>query len=536
MTTSAQTQSAPEPDTVSPAHAPWQDVPEIVSEVQALKDKFSSPDLCVSDVLCDDHPPRDTAFVVVDGDLNVEHLSFGTLSDSSKRLASALAKQGVARGVRVGVLMGKTRQLPIVLLALWRLGAIHIPLFTAFAGEAITTRLNAAQASLLIADPAQCSKLDGADIPILQSGSGLDVLIDSHEPLEKSERIGGDGIFIQLYTSGTTGTPKGVPVPAFAIASFIAYMRYGFDLRADDVFWNGADPGWAYGLYFSVIGPLAMGHPNILLSAPFSTTLTKQVVDKLKVNNFASAPTVYRALRKDGIEFNTPLRIASSAGEPLTPEISAWAEKALGSSVRDHWGQTEQGMGILNAWDPRLSGSPKDGSMGQAMPGFVAGTVGDTLALSVTESPLMWFRGYKDDPEQTQERYTADKSWYLSGDAARHDGVDFFFAARSDDVILASGYRISPFDIESILARDPAVSEVAVVGRRYADSVSGEVIEAFITLAADAVTEGLEQRLQDLVRARYGRHGYPRHIHIVDSLPKTPSGKIRRVDLRRVDG
>lgn len=519
-------------DTIRPAHTPWHDDREIVQEVQRLKTRFSSPDLCVAHELCDRHPAEDTAFTLVDGSLNVEKLTYGELSDRSRRLASALAAHGVGRGVRVGVLMAKTRQLPVVLMALWRLGAVHVPLFTAFAGPAIALRVNSAAAGLIVTDPDQRGKLDGLDIPVLEAGDALDKLIDSHDPLAQSERTGSDAPFLQLYTSGTTGAPKGVPVPAFAIASFIAYMRYGFDMQRGDVFWNMADPGWAYGLYYAVVGPLAMGRANILLSSGFSTELTKRLVDELGVTNFASAPTVYRALKRDGVKFAKPLRRASSAGEPLTPDVTQWSQEALGCLVRDHWGQTEQGMAIVNSWDERLQREVKPVSMGQAMPGFVAATAGDTIALSVDQSPLMWFTAYVNAPEKTAQRYTRDGKWYLSGDSGRHDGTDFFFSSRDDDVIIASGYRISPFDIESIMTSDPAVAEAAVVGRRHGDAVSGEVIEAFVTLNPDAEVDGLEKRLQDLVRAQYGAHGYPRHVHVVEALPKTPSGKVRRVALR----
>ncbi len=532
MTTPDTTRQSPQRDTVAPARAPWLDSPQIVAEVHELKERFSAPDLSVAQMLCDRHPAGDTAFVLVDGNLAVERLRYGELAERSRRLASVLAQRGVGRGVRVGVLMAKTRQLPIVLLALWRLGAVQVPLFTAFAGPAIALRVNAAVAKLVVADPDQRAKLDGIDAAVVETGEALDRLIDAHPPIARDEAIGGDGVFIQLYTSGTTGAPKGVPVPAFAIASFIAYMRYGFDLQPHDVFWNGADPGWAYGLYYAVVGPLALGQANILLAAGFSTDLTRRVVDTLGVTNFASAPTAYRALKRDGVRFRNPLRVASSAGEPLTPDVTGWAPGALGCPVRDHWGQTEQGMAIVNGWDERLRRDVKPGSMGQALPGFVAGTVGETIALSVGKSPLMWFTGYVGAAEKTRERYTDDGQWYLSGDAGRHDGTDFFFSSRDDDVIIASGYRISPFDIESIVATDPAVAEAAVVGRRHAGAVSGEVIEAFVTLNPGAMRDGLEARLQDLVRNQYGAHGYPRRVHIVDALPKTPSGKVRRVELR----
>ena len=233
---------------VSEAPAPWLEQPDVVSEVQALRAEFSAADLCVPQVLCDQHAAADTAFIVVDPSRQLLRLRYGDLAERSRRLASALAQLGVQRGSRVGVLMAKGQQLPVVALALWRLGAVYVPLFTAFAAPSIALRVNAAQAGLVVADADQCGKLDGIDIPVLQSGDALEQLIDSHQPLVQDVAVGPDGIFLQLYTSGTTGAPKGVAVPAFAIASFMAYMRYGFDVQADDVLWNGADPGWAYGL------------------------------------------------------------------------------------------------------------------------------------------------------------------------------------------------------------------------------------------------------------------------------------------------
>lgn len=516
----------PTPEEAITAPAPWRELPETREEVAHLASQFSDSDLSVAEVLCDRHPADATAFILVDADLAVEHLTFGSLADESRRLASALRQRGVARGDRVGVLMGKSRQLPIVLLALWRLGAIHVPLFTALAGPAIATRMLTAEAVLVVSDPDQRAKLDGIAIPVLESGAEVAALIAASEPLEQSEAIGRDGLFVQLYTSGTTGSPKGVAAPAFAIAAFISYMRYGLDVRDTDVFWNVADPGWAYGLYYALIGPLALGRPNVLLNAGFSTERTIGVIDALGVTNLAAAPTVYRALKKDGARPHTPLRVASSAGEPLTPDVTSWAPGALGADVRDHWGQTEHGMGIVNSWDPRLLRTPEPGSMGQALPGFVAGIIDGSIALSVKESPLMWFRGYVNAPEQTRQRFTADRAWYLTGDVGRRVGDDFFFASRDDDVILAAGYRIAPFDIESIIVTDPSVAEVAVVGRP--DPIRGEQVEAFVVLTSDAARDGLESRLQDLVRNGYGAHAYPRRVHVLPSLPKTPSGKVQR--------
>lgn len=515
---------------VQVARAPWAELPELVAEVEELRSRFEDPALSVAQILCDAHDPTKIAFTVIDQELRVEHLTYGELADRSRRLAHALQEHGVERGSRVAVLMGKSRQLPIVLLACWRLGAVIVPLFTAFAAPAVLARVKKAGADLVVADPDQRAKLEDADVRVLETGPGLDELADGHDALHGDVAIGSDGLFIQLYTSGTTGVPKAVGVPAFAIGAFISYMRYGLDLSEQDVFWNAADPGWAYGLYFGIVGPLAVGQSNILLRGKFSPPLTKRCLDALRVTNFAASPTVYRALKKEGVVLAAHLRVASSAGEPLTPDVTAWAPEALGTQVRDHWGQTEQGMAVADLWDVRLRHAVPPGSMGTALPGFTAGIVHGSLALSLVRSPLMWFNGYVDAPQQTKERFTRDGAWYLTGDTGRLEGPHLFFSARDDDVILAAGYRIAPFDIESIIAKDPSVAEVAVVGRP--DPLRGEAVEAFIVPVAGSRMEGLEERVQRAVREGYGAHAYPRKVHVVEALPRTASGKVQRFLLR----
>jgi len=516
------------------APAAWLDAPEIRSEVDRLRDRFAAPDLSVAAVLCDQHPRESTAFVVVGADLAMHRLTFGQLADESRQLAVALRERGVGVGDRVAVLMGKCRELPIVLLALWRLGAVHVPLFTAFAAPAVEVRVTDARAKLIVTEASQRKKVDHLGIPVLETGEEMNMLVASSAPLTDSVAGGPNSLFVQLYTSGTTGTPKAVGVPARAIAAFIAYMRYGLDLLDSDVFWNAADPGWAYGLYFGVVGPLAIGRANVLLSAGFSAELTARVITDLGVTNLTAAPTVYRALKAAGIDLaGHRVRVASSAGEPLTADVVAWAREALGTPVYDHFGQTEQGMVIANAWDPRLHHEVPTGSMGHALPGFVAGTVGSAIALSVPHSPLMWFTGYVDAPERTRERFTDDGAWYLTGDIGRQEHGDFFFGSRADDIILAAGYRIDPGDIEKIVSTDPAVLEAAVVGRP--DEIRGEVVEAFVVLQPGVKADAdLTTRLQGLVRSQYGAHAYPRQVHVVTSLPRTSSGKVQRFVLRQL--
>ncbi|MER7609823.1 AMP-binding protein [Nocardioides sp. NPDC127503] len=509
---------------------------DVSAQVAAWLAKFDSPEACAAELLCDRHDPSAVAFTFIAPDLSSRDLTFGELARTSARMATALAGRGVSAGDNVAVLMGKRVELVVTLMALWRLGAVHVPLFTAFATPAVEMRVNAAGVRLIVTEPSQYGKIEGLlgdDVSALVTGPELDELVSTSEPLARAEHVGGDGTLIRLFTSGTTGKPKGVPVPLRALAAFSSYMRYGLDVTPEDVFWNAADPGWAYGLYYGIVGPLAAGRRNLLLNAGFTAESTYEVLRKFQVTNFTAAPTVYRALRQGDSGGSIRLRHASSAGEPLTPEISQWAARTLGTEVRDHYGQTEHGMLIVNAWHPEVATPVKAGSMGRELPGFTAGIVDGAIAVDCTASPLMWFRGYDDAPEKTAERFTADSRWYLTGDvgAVDEDGY-IFFSSRDDDLILMAGYRISPFDVESALASHPAVAEVAAVGRP--DELRGEVLEAFVVLADGAQgTDALVEELQQQVRTGYSAHAYPRRVHFVQSLPKTPSGKIQRFRLRQ---
>ncbi|SDZ31798.1 acetyl-CoA synthetase [Saccharopolyspora shandongensis] len=529
--------------------------------VAELLARFGSPDACAAELLCDHHPADAVAYTVVEADLTSRDLTYGELRRDSARFAAALADLGVEPGDAVAVLMGKSADLVVALLGIWRRGAVHVPLFTAFAPPAIALRLNASGAKVVVVDQDQRAKLEpGEDIPadvpwrIVVAGdatdeptlAGLLARYSGDEPTAQPVRQGGDGILVQLFTSGTTGTPKAVPVPVKALASFQAYLEFGLDVRADDVFWNAADPGWAYGLYYAILGPLAAGRRSILLHAGFSAALTWQVIREFGVTNFAAAPTVYRSLRTDpaGVPEGIRLRRASSAGEPLTPEVVSWAEERLGVAVRDHYGQTEHGMVIVNAWADGVREPVKPGSMGGVLPGWSAevlhddrdepapaGTAG-RIAVHAADSPLMWFTGYVAAPEKTAERFSADGRWYLTGDAGTRDADgSFFFSSRDDDVIIMAGYRIGPFDVESVLVRHDAVAEAAVIG--VPDELRGEVLAAYVVLRAGRTgDEELVADLQQLVKRRFAAHAYPRSVHFVEQLPKTPSGKIQRFLLR----
>lgn len=532
-----------------------------IHELLAL---YSAPDANAAYLLCDRHPADAIAFTIVEPDLSSHDLTYGALRDESTKFAAALTDLGVGQGDAVAVLMGKSAELAVALLGIWRIGAVHVPLFTAFATPAIAMRLEASGAKVVLADADQRGKLrPGADLPSdpswrvvvvgdgpLQGELSFSELMTRHADESRaasSVAVGSNGPLVLLFTSGTTGRPKGVPVPLRALASFHAYLEFGLDVSPDDVFWNAADPGWAYGLYYAILGPLAAGVRSLLLHAPFSPSLTWQVVQTFGVTNLAAAPTVYRALRADPTPAPAGLRLrrASSAGEPLTPEVITWAQDAFGAPVRDHYGQTEHGMVIVNGWGDAVREPVRPGSMGRPMPGWSAAILQDAsltpaapgevgrVALNVATSPLLWFRGYLDAPEKTAERFTPDGAWYLTGDAGRvDDDGHYYFSARDDDVIIMAGYRIGPFDVESVLSTHDRVAETAVIG--VPEPLRGEVLEAFVVLrAGDRGDEALAAELQQLVKHKFAAHAYPRMVHFVDELPKTSSGKVQRFVLRQ---
>lgn len=524
---------------------------------EQLLEIYDVPHASAAEFLCDRHDPDAVAFTIIDADLSGRDITYGELRLESEKVAAALAELGVAEGDRVATLMSKSADLVFTLVGIWRLGAVHVPLFTAFAWPAIELRLDGSDARVVVSDADQRGKIEDtsatvvvaglADCPEAREGDlDLGTITSAQEPGRPAAVTGPDAGMVMLFTSGTTGAPKGVVVPVRALAAFHQYIETGLDVRADDVFWNGADPGWAYGLYYGILGPLTVGRRSLLLHARYTPELAFSVLQYYGVTNFAAAPTVYRTMRaKREIAPDVRLRRASAAGEPLTPEVIEWSLEQFGVEVRDQYGQTEHGMFIINPWHDSLRQDVRRGSMGVPLPGWSCtvlrsdsdepAPVGELgrVAIDVPASPLMWFTGYHDAPEKTAERFSADGRWYYTGDAAKvDDDGHFYFSSRDDDVIITSGYRIGPFDVESVLAQHPDVLESAVIG--VPDDLAGEILEAYVILR-DGVEDGLEKEseLQKWVKAEFAAHAFPRRIHFVHELPKTPSGKIQRFLLRK---
>ena len=476
--------------------------------------------------------------------------TFARLVNDSARLATVLASLGVVKGDRVAGLLPRSPELLILILATWRLGAVYQPLFTAFGSKAIEYRLTEADTRVIVTDQDNCPKI--ADLPSsieqIIVGANKDngqrdfwLMIESEEDGHLAVPCGLDDPFLIMFTSGTTGPAKPLLVPIKAIAAFAAYMRDAVGLRSDDQFWNLADPGWAYGLYYAVTGPLALGMTTTFNQRGFDVDDAYDTIAELGITNLAGSPTAYRLLLAGGAEkaarIKGQLRAVSSAGEPLNPEIIRWFDEHLNAPIYDHYGQTELGMVLCNHHG--IDHSIHVGSAGFASPGHrvvVISPEGEELpqgepgilALDRKASPMMWFSGYL---ERETKAFVGD--YYLSGDTVeQNEDGSISFIGRADDVITTSGYRVGPFDVESALLEHEAVMESAVIGKP--DPERTEIIKAFIVLnqGYSADQPDLASSIQRYVKTRLSAHAYPREIAFVESLPKTPSGKVQRFLLR----
>lgn len=485
-----------------------------------------------------------------DLDGRTTQLTFNELSQRASQFANYLEKKGIGKGDRVAGLLPRCPELLVVVLGTLKAGAVYQPLFTAFGSSAIEYRLDQAKTRMVVTDSANYPKLQDVSScpPVLCVNPGVDQHVDDFKSTLSEQSvvftpvlIQGDDPFLQMFTSGTVGKSKGVAVPARALLSFYVYMKLAIDLRAQDKFWNVADPGWAYGLYYAVIGPLLLGQATHFNQQNFTPETTYQMIKQFGITNLAAAPTAYRLLMAhDSIlpqNETLGLRVASSAGEPLNPEVINWVSRRLGCPVMDHYGQTETGMTCCNFHS--LEHVQRIGAMGFSLPGHRVVALDDSfsevgegetgqLAVDMEQSPLFFFDGYT-----LAEKHPFKDKYYLTGDMVFcHGDGSFSFTGRDDDIITTAGYRVGPADVESTLLEHPSVAESGVVGKP--DVERGSIIKAYVVIKPGYdPTHELKEELKALVRKRLSTHAFPREIEFVAELPKTPSGKIQRFILRQ---
>lgn len=479
--------------------------------------------------------------------------TFAELSERSRRLCNALAALGVDRGDTVIVMLGRNIEWWEILTACLRMGAVCSPGTTQLSPKDIGYRIEAANAVCFITDAANAPKLEKAGEAAVElkgriiiggerdGWTGYDQAVAAAGIEFEAADTNGDDDALCYFTSGTTGYPKMAIQPhSYGLAHEIT-GRYWLDLTPEDVHWNISDTGWAKAAWSSFFGPWNCGATLFVHHTDaFDPNRSLSLLGQYPITTLCGAPTIYRMfVLQDLSQYEFPrLRHCVGAGEPLNPEVIETWRKATGLTIRDGYGQTESVLlcGSFPCLEPRF------GSMGKPSPGIDLAVIDDDgnilgpdqegdIAVKVKPQwPPGLFKEYRGDEERTAACFNGD--WYLTGDRAKIDEDGYFwFMSRADDVILSAGYRIGPFEVESALIEHPAVAESAVVASP--DDTRGAVVKAFIVLApGHSASDALVQELQDHVKNVTAPYKYPRKIEFVDALPKTVSGKIRRVELR----
>jgi acyl-coenzyme A synthetase/AMP-(fatty) acid ligase len=502
--------------------------------------------------------PDKVALIAVEPDgTTINRYTFGELSDLAHRTAHLLRAQGVGPGDKVFVQLPRIVEWYATLLGCFQIGAVPMPGTTQLMAKDQQYRVERSGAVAVVCDAEGAARFDTitADCPTVRSlliaGGELDgwtnlsTALDAQpaEPAEIANTRTEDPMLL-YFTSGTTGGPKMVQhVGAYAIGHEIT-ARFWHDLTPDDIHWTVSDTGWAKAAWGKLFGQWIVGSTlvmwNIVGKPDFDRMLT--LINELEVTSFCAPPTLYRAFAQMDLasyDWST-LRHCTSAGEPLNPEVIETWTASTGTTPYDGYGQTETVVLVANY----PSEPVKPGSMGLPAPGMVVDVVDNdgnicadgeegNICVQTEPRPIGLFAGYWQDDDRTAEVF--QHGWYYTGDRAYRDEDGYlWFVGRADDVILSAAYRIGPFEVESSLIEHPAVAETAVVGKPDPDR--GNIVKAFIILAPDhEPSDALTAEIQEHVKTTTAPYKYPREIEYVDELPKTISGKIRRVELRERD-
>jgi acetyl-CoA synthetase len=537
----------------------WEGYEELVEAFEwEVPDEFN-----VASYICDrwaEADPDRVALYIRDDSRGKSEYTFGEIQTAANRLANYLEAQGIERGDRVGVNVPQKAEAVIGHVAVWKLGAISVPLSTLFGTEGLRYRLADCGASACLVDEATIdvyrsvaddlddlgTVLTVGDIdPVDGETDFWDALEDHSEEFETVATAADDDLTI-FYTSGTTGDPKGVRhahrMHLGHLPLFSAWFT-SLELTDDDVYWTPASWTWMGGLGIVVLPAMYYGKPTVGWNEQFEGEDVFELVETYGITNFWIPPTALRMMMQneeaaEGRELSS-VRTITSGGESLGQTIVDWVKDTFaGADIHEGYGQTEANM-LVGGCEP--IGVQRQGKIGKAAPGHEVsildpdtaeptvepGEVGE-IAVRYEGNPAC-FKEYWNKPEKTAGKIK--NGWLLSEDLGTADEDGYIeFVSRKDDVIISSGYRIGPEEIEDSLAGHDAVADAGVIG--VPDDERGEVAKAYVKLAEGAEpSEELIETLQQHVKDRLAKYEYPRYIEFIDELPRTATGKIKRVDL-----
>lgn len=489
-------------------------------------------------------------------DGSVVRTTFSELADQSNRLANLLKSRGLKRGDRVAVLAPQRPETAISHAAIYKAGAVAVPLFGLFGPDALKHRLSDSGARFLITDAMGLEKVAPirTDLPALEhvvcfGGEGSSEArfrqqLGEFEPRLEPVKTRSDDPALIIYTSGTTGSSKGALLAHRVLLGHLpgVEMSHGGFPEVGDCIWTPADWAWIGGLLDVLLPALHHGVPVVAHRFPkFEAAAAFQLIQDCGVRNAFLPPTALKMLREESRpreRWNISLRSVASGGESLGGELLSWGETELGVTINEFYGQTECNM-IVSSCGPWFEAKP--GAIGKAVPGHEVAIVdgdGNRLPwksegnIAVLKPDPVMFLGYWGNHPATKEKFVGD--WLITGDRGFVDEEGFVhFVGREDDVITSAGYRIGPGEIEDCLLNHPAVASAGVVG--VTDTKRTEVVVAFVVLRPSyRESDGLVAELQDHVRSRLGGHQYPRAIRFISRLPTTVTGKIIRRELRNM--
>ena len=483
--------------------------------------------------------------------------SFRDIQLAANRLSNGLAALGVRRGDRVAIVLPQRPETAVAYMAVFQMGAIALPLSHLFGPDALEYRINHAEATVAIVEPATIAnlwaikgRLATLKHVIGVAGANEAGVLSFDSLLQKADsnfncvETAADDPALIIYTSGTTGAPKGaLEAHRLLIGNLSGFVHsHDFFPQPGDVFWSPADWAWAGGLFDALLPTWAFGLPILGYRGKFDAEKAYYLMEKYGIRNSFLFPTALKLMMKAVPEprkkHRLNLRSIMSAGESVGVTVIEWAKEQLGVTINEMFGQTEINYVVGNC---QAAWPVKPGSIGRPYPGHRVSIINETgeevprgelgeIAVKKDSDPVFFLEYWK-NPQATREKFIGD--WGCTGDQGKmdHDGY-LWYQGRSDDVIKSAGYRIGPAEIESCLVKHPAVANAAVIGKP--DETRGAIVKAFIVLQpGEAPSERLVEEIQNHVRGRLAPYEYPREIEFIDALPMTTTGKVQRKELRK---